>query len=225
MAITWTNIKALARKFASDTDSSNPFWTDALLTVLCENWQADMASYLRYPRATGSAVQLVLGQDDYDLPADWLSTIRVIIYDANGYEDELIYKEEDEISELDPNWRNAGSGDYGTPRYYFIANDITPGTALSRKLFVYPPPASADTDKYIQQVYVKNPTAIASDANIPIFPGPMHILCSYYLAWQMLLPLDVEKAGYYETKYKKERLRMCGEARKESEKANIIRFK
>ena len=225
MALTRTQIRTLARKFASDTDTTNPFWSDTDVNVLIENWQSDMASYLRYPRATGTAVALVEGQDDYDLPTDWLSTIRVVIYDSAGYEAKLKYRSEDEISEMDPNWRNAGASEYGTPRYYFLANDITPGTSLARKLFVYPPPAAADTTKSILHIYVKAPTAISADANIPIFPGPMHMLAVYYVAWQMLMALDQVKAEVYRRLYESERRRMCGEGRKESEAANIILFK
>lgn len=223
MSLTRTQIRTLARKFASDTDTVNPFWSDTDVNSLIENWQSDMASYLRYPRATGAATALVEGQDDYDLPADWLSAIRVVIYDNNGYESQLRYRTEDEISELDPNWRN--NTDYGTPRYYFVGNDITPGTTLSRKLFVYPPPAADDVGKYIQQIYVKVPTAVAADANIPIFPDPMHMLAVYYVAWQMLMALDQTKAETYKNLYEKERRRMCGEGRKESEKSDIILFK
>jgi len=223
MALTRTLIKTLARKFSSDTDATNPFWSDTDLNTLIENWQTDMASYLRYPRATGQVTALVEGQDDYDLPVDWLSTIRVLIYDSNGYEESLAYKSEEDISEIDPNWRN--NTQYGTPRYYFIANDITPGTTLSRKLFVYPPPAAADTNKSILQIYVKNPTPIAADANIPIFPAPMHMLAVYYCAWQMNLPLNMEQSEKYKELYLKERRRMCGEGRKESERANTILFR
>jgi len=222
MALTKTQILTIARQFVGDTDTTNPFWSDTNAGLLLDNGQADLASYLRFPRATGTPAALVAGQDDYTLPTDWLSTIRIVIYDSAGYESKLKYKTEDEISELDPNWRN--NTDYGTPRYYFIANDITEATTLSRKLFVYPPPAAADTSKYILNIYVKVPSTISA-SNIPVFPGPMHILLAYYLAWQMSLPLDLVKADKYEKLYNKERLRMCGEGRKESEQSNIILFK
>lgn len=217
--LTRTQIKTMARKFASDTDTANPFWSDTDLNMLCENWQSDMASYLRYPRGESAVVPQVVGQDDYDLPADWLSTIRIVMYDASGFKSELTYKSEDEISEADPNWRNA---DKGTPRHYFAANTITPGTTLTRKFFVYPAP---DTVRNMLHVYVKVPTAIAADGNIPVFPDPMHMLAVYYLAWQMNLPLDINKAEAYHVLYLKERNRMCGEGRKESEDSNTILFK
>src|SRR3990167_192440 len=224
MALTHAQIVTLARQYASDTDTTNPFWSATNVGLLIDNGQADLASYLRWPRKTATAQALVAGQDDYALPADWLSIIRVIIYDSSGYESKLIYKSEDGISELDPNWRNNTS--YGTPRYYFIAGDITESTALSRKLFVYPPPAAADvtSGKYIQQIYVQVQATI-STANIPVFPGPMHMLLVYYCAWQMLLAIDQVKAKTYETLYLKERNRMCGEGRKETEAANFILFK
>ena len=221
MALTWEQIKTLSRQNASDTDTTNPIWSNANLTLLCENWQSDMSSYLRFPRATSSPITMVLDQDDYDLPADWLSTIRIFIYTGSTYTAKLKYKSEDEISEIDPNWRNAASG---SPRYYFIANDITAGTALSRKLFIYPPPDSNNV-KTMLHVYVKVPTAITADTNIPIFPGPMHVLCVYYCSWQMLLSLNPEKAEIYKKLYEKERLRMCGEGRKETEQSHIILFK
>lgn len=222
MSLTRTQIRTLGRKFANDTDATNPFWSDTDVNVLLENWQSDMASYLRWPRGENSVVPLVVGQYAYDFPADWLSTIRVIIYDSDGYERELIYRDEDQITCDNPNWRNDPSSMYGTPRFYFAANTITPGTALSRKLNVYPLPEKI---RSMLLIYVKNPTAIAADANVPIFPAPMHILAVYYLGWQMNLPLNLAKAQMYETLYKKERNRMCGEGRKESEKANIIVFK
>ena len=169
MALTRTQIRTFGRKFANDTDANNPFWSDTDVNVLIENWQSDMASYLRYPRGESAVVPLVVGQDDYDLPADWLSTIRIIVYDSSGYEAELRYKSEDEISEIDPNWRNADSG---TPKYYFAANSITPGTTLTRKFFVYPPP---DKIRNTLHVYVKVPTAIAADANKVILRCGCHV--------------------------------------------------
>lgn len=217
--LTRAQIRTLARQFAGDNDSTNPFWSDTNVNILIENWQGDMASYLRYPRATSSPITQVVGQDDYDLPADWISTIRIFEYVSNTYQNKLIYKSEDEISEIDPNWRNADSG---SPRYYFIANDITPGIALVRKLFIYPAP---DTARSMLHIYVKVPTSISADANIPVFPGPMHILAVYYVAWQMLMAIDQAKAENYRMMYEKERRRMCGEGRKETEQANIILFK
>lgn len=223
MALTRTNIRLLSRQFAGDNDATNPFWSDANVNILIENFQSDMASYLRWPRATGTPALFVAGQDDYSLPTDWLSTIRIVVYDSTGYNSKLIYKTEEEISEINPDWRNNTS--YGTPRYYFIANDITPAATLSRKFFVYPPPATADTTKYYLMIYVKVPTAIAADANVPVFPDPMHMLAVYYCAWQMLLPIDANRAEYYKNLYEKERRRMCGEGRKESESSDIILFK
>lgn len=220
MALTQAQIMALARQFASDNDTVNPFWSDNNLKILIENWNVDMASYLRYPRATSAPINLVVGQDDYDLPIDWLSTIRLWIYDGVNLISKLKYKSEDEISEIDPNWRNSTS--YGTPRYYFAANDITPGSTLSRKFFIYPAPSTAWN---MIHVYVKVPTAFAATTDIPVFPSPMHILAVYYCAWQMLLPLNATKAIYYENLYKSERRRMCGEGRKESEDSNIILLK
>ena len=110
MALTQAQIMTLSRQFASDTDTVNPFWSDTNLKILTENWQADLASYLRYPRATSSAITMVADQDDYALPEDWLSTIRIFIYSGSTFQSRLIYKSEDEISEIDPNWRNAASG-------------------------------------------------------------------------------------------------------------------
>lgn len=219
--LTWANIKTLARQFAGDNDTVNPFWSDANLTILCENFQTDLASYLRFPRATSAAITMVADQDDYALPTDWLSTIRLFIYTGSTYTAKLGYKSEDEISEIDPNWRNAASG---SPKYYFIANDITPSTVLSRKLFIYPAPDAANV-KTMLHVYVKVPTAISDDANVPIFPDPMHMLAVYYLAWFMNLPLRPVEAEKYRLLYVKERLRMCGEARKETEQSHIILFK
>ena len=221
MALTRTQIRTLARQFASDNDTTNPFWSDTNVNILIENWQCDMASYLRYPRATSSPITMVADQDDYALPEDWLSTIRIFIYSGSTYQSRLAYKSEDEISEIDPNWRNATSG---APRYYFAANDITASTVLSRKFFIYPAPDAAHV-KSMLHVYVKVTTAIAADANIPIFPGPMHILAVYYTAWQMLMAIDQEKADKYEKLYLKERNRMCGEGRKETEEDGFILFK
>jgi hypothetical protein len=222
MALTRTQILTIARQFVSDNDTTNPFWSDINAGLLLDNGQADLASYLRWPRATGTPASLVASQDDYSLPTDWLSTIDVIIYDSSGYKAKLKYKTEEEISRLDPNWRNNTS--YGTPRYYFIAGDVAASTTLSRKLFVYPPPATADTSKYILQIYVQVPATISA-SNIPVFPGPMHMILVYYLAWQMSIPLDMTKAEEYRKVYETERRRMCGEGRRESEKSDIIQFK
>lgn len=219
MALTRTQIKTLGRKLASDTDATNPFWSDTDVNVLIENFQADLASYLRWPRGENTVIPMVVGQYAYDLPADWLSTVRAVMYDSDGYERELKYKSEDEISDTDPNWRNA---DNGTPRFHFAANTITPGTALVRKFNVYPAPEKI---RSLLLIYVKAPAAIAADTNIPVFPAPMHMLAVYYLGWHMNLPLNVEKAETYRKLYEKERNRMCGEARKESEKANTIIWK
>jgi hypothetical protein len=221
MGLTRAQIRTLARPLANDTDSANPFLSDTNVNLLIENWQSDLASYLRYPRATSSPITMVQDQDDYDLPTDWLSTIRIFIYTGSTYTARLQYKSEDEISEVDPNWRNAISG---SPRYYFIANDITPAATLSRKLIIYPAPDSANV-KTMLHVYVKRPTAISDDAHVPIFPDPMHMLAVYYLAWFMNLPLRPAEAEKYRILYVKERLRMCGEARKETEQSHIIVFK
>ena len=219
MSLTRTQIRTLARKMASDTDATNPFWSDTDVNVLMENWQADMSSYLRYPRAESAVITQVVGQDDYDLPADWLSTIRIIMYDSSNNGVQLAPKTEDEISEVNPNWRNAASG---TPRYYFAANTITPAAVLTRKYFIYPAPDKANS---MLHIYVKVPTAISVDTAVPVFPAPMHILAVYYVAWMMLLPLNKDKADSYQKIYEKERNRMCGEGRKETEKLDTIMFK
>ena len=221
MGLTRTQIRTLARPLSNDTDATNPFWSDTNVNVLIDNWQSDMASYLRWPRATSSPITMVLDKDDYDLPTDWLSTIRLFIYTGSTYTAKLTYKSEDDISEIDPNWRNAASG---SPKHYFIANDITPAATLSRKLFINPAPDSANV-KTMLHIYVKVPTAISADANVPIFPDPMHMLAVYYLAWFMNLPLRPVEAEKYRLLYVKERLRMCGEARKETEQSHIILFK
>ena len=222
MALTRTLIKTMARKNAADTDTTNPLWSDTEANVLVENWQADMASYLRYPRGEASVIPTVAGQASYDLPADWLASIQIVLYNADGFKTEVKYRPEDDISEVDPNWRNQIASQYGVPRFFFPASSVTPGASFARKYILYPTPNQVWS---VLHIYTKIPTAIANDSDVPVFPAPMHMLAVYYLSWQMNLPTDAEKAEYYRKLYIAERIRLCGEGRKESENNGRIEFR
>lgn len=222
MALTRTLIKTMARKNAADTDTTNPLWSDTEANALCENWQADMASYLRYPRGVAAAAPTVVGQASYDLPADWLASIQITLYNAAGFKADVKYKAEDDIALIDPNWRNQQASQYGVPRHFFPASEVTPGTTFARKFILHPTPKEIWS---ILHVYTKIPTAIASDNDVPVFPAPMHMLAVYYLSWQMNLPTDAEKSEMYRKLYIAERLRLCGEGRKESENNGRIEFR
>jgi len=217
--ITKARIRTLARKLAGDTDTDQPFWSDTELDALIEDWQVDLATFMRTPREESTPYLQVINQYEYDLPADWISVIRIIQYNSDGSDSELIYKPESEISALDPNWRNHEAS---TPINYFIANEITPGTSLIRKFNIYPKPVEALN---MLMVYVKVPTPIAADANVPVFPPAMHILAVYYLTWFMSMVINPDRATYYEKKYYTERVKLLSAGRRESEQSMFITMK
>lgn len=212
--LTKAQIRSMARVAASDTDASNPMWSDTNVDLFIQAWAADLSVYLRFPRETVTQ-STVVGTYEYALPTDWLATISVTLVSPGVDATKLSFKDEQDIEEQDPDWRSDANG---TPRRWFIGTDVTDSTTLSRKLTINPPP---DAVKTLRHTYIRAPE-MANDANIPPFNPALHITGVYFVASHMLMSLNPTLSEVLMRKYLDQRAKLAFNTGKETNEAKIV---
>lgn len=202
-----------AQLFANDTDATNPFVSTTNIYLLIDDWMADLASYLKYPRysqtiafAQGDGPNGVGGiTNPKNLNQDMMCILSVHFENTTtGIVKRLKPKTEVEMQNLYPTWR------YNTvqaiPSYYVILDTPTVGTTdfAQQTITVDMPNLEART---MRIHYITAPTSGGSvnSANSPLFPPNFHKSGVYYVASQMLLPRNAQKSAFYAQMYERER--------------------
>lgn len=123
------------------------------------------------------------------LPSDFVSPINLVITTDN-YENDLIYVDYKELDELFP---DQSSTTATTPRYWWFYGDT---------ISVYPKPDQA----YVVRLrYLKKPTALSADGDVPDVPSEFEELLVYGAAYRVFEEKDMdEKAANFEAKYNRE---------------------
>lgn len=196
-----------ARKMANDNDATNPFHSDALLYGILDNWMIDLAMFLAWPRTTQS-ISFAIGDGGatgHNLNTDILTILRVNWEPASG-SSYVILKPmtESELNLKFPDWRSFGNG---SPSYYVLQDSVTEQAAAFplRKITTERP---TDTAKTMRIHYIQAPAASTDGTKSPPFPAPLHLTGVYYMAWQMYLPRNKDRADEYMKLYFSERRRI-----------------
>lgn len=199
-----STILSQARTLANDTDSTNPFHTDAALYALVDNWQIDLALEISFPRkqqTVSFAVDAGGAAGAKTLEADILSILRVILEDStNDKYDRLKPAFESQMTDRDPAWRNQ---DAGTPSYYVLMDAVTESAAetYARTITTDRPLSEARTMRIIG---VQKPATSTDGTKSPVMPVEFHVTAPYYLAWHMYLPRNKGKADEFMMLYRSE---------------------
>jgi hypothetical protein len=159
----------IATKIKNDLDLiDESFITPAELMGYCneaiDNAEAEILTLSEDYFLTKATINLVAGQDSYDLPSDiYANKIRGLIYSSNG----LIYKLH-RIRELDRFEEVAWIKQYASsdPRYQFL---ITNPAAGYPKLVLYPTPAASATAP-ITVWYIRNAKRITTGTDLVEIP-------------------------------------------------------
>lgn len=123
------------------------------------------------------------------LPTDFVSPISVAITTDN-YEKDLDYADYHEMDERYPDQTSTAAA---TPRYWtFYGSTIT----------VFPKP---DQGYVVRLRYIKKPTALTADADVPVIPSEFEEMLIYGAGYRCFEEKDLdEKAAVFEAKYNRE---------------------
>lgn len=120
------------------------------------------------------------------LPSNFVSPLSIQITTAD-YERDLIYVD---YKELDTLYPNQSDDTANTPSYWYVY-----GNTIS----VYPEPDQAYT---VRLRYIKEPTALSGDADVPEIPSEFEELLIYGAGYRVFEEKDMDdKAGVFEAKY------------------------
>jgi len=202
----------MARTMVNDTDSSNPFHTDANLLLFVDDWGVDLAAYLGWPRAQQT---ITFAQGDgpnsgaitnaKNLNQDIVEILSVYFENiTTGLANRLKPRTEHEMQAYNPQWRYPSG--QALPTYYILLDGPTEGTVdwPQSQVTVNLPCNEVRT---MRIHYIQAPAASSITTNSPIFPPNYHKSAVYYLASMMMLPKDPRQADYYFKLYDLERKR------------------
>jgi len=203
-------ILSQARTMANDTDTTNPFHSDAALHALLDNWQIALANELGAPRKHQS-IAFTAAQGGASsakaLDADILTILRVILEDStNNKYNRLKPSTEIQMTDRDPSWRNQAAG---TPSYYVLMDAVTEAAAetCARTITTDRP---LDAAKTMRIIAIQKPATGTDGTKSPVVPVEFHVTGVYYLAWHMYLPRSKGKADEFMALYKNEVRRIKG---------------
>src|SRR3990167_10187099 len=210
-----------ARKMANDNDSTNPFHSDAALEAILDNWSIDMAMFLAWPRTTQS-ISFAIGDGGAtgkNLNTDILTILKVNWEPASGSNYSILKPlTESELNMQYPEWRSWGNG---TPAHYVFMDSVTEQAAAFplRKITTERP---TDTAMTMRIYYVQAPAASTTLTNCVVFPAPFHAVGVYYMAWQMYLPRNKQRADEYMALYYAERRRIRDQVMRWTQDNDVI---
>ena len=206
-----SQILTQARILSADTDSTNPYTTDAQGYFWIDSWGVDIARYLKYPRKI-DVISFAVGDGgsatSNNMDADIVSILGVTMAPASGSNYlKLRPRTESDMDALEPAWRDTSVGN-GKPKYYVIRDTI----AVSTSNF---PQKTITTDRALDEAMTMRIHGIMAPAplgstgtNSPTLPLEFHETGSYYTAWKMLIPRNIQKAEYFRQLYISERRRL-----------------
>lgn len=137
-------------------DDAGVYIEDVDIIDYANDGQMDIVRNTEILRTTG-LISTVAGQAEYALPADFILAKR-----ATYLLSKMSKTTVEEIDSMDLDKDTAG--DTGTPQWYYISGN---------KIGLYPTPVGVVANA-IRVTYVKTPTALVNDADIPEIPVHMH---------------------------------------------------
>ena len=209
-----SQILTQSRLLSADTDSTNPYTTDAQGYFYIDNWGIDLARYLKYPRKI-DVISFAIGDGaaatSNNMDNDIITILGVTMAPSSG-SSYLVLKPrtESEMDNLDPAWRDTGRGN-AKPAYYIIRDTIAVGTSNF-------PQKTITTDRSLDEAMTMRIHGIMAPAplgstgtNSPALPPEFHETGTYFTAWKMLLPRNPTKAEDFRRLYINERRRIKAE--------------
>ena len=184
---TLSAVRTQLRLILNETDNANSHFTDAQLDGFINQAQTFMATYIEYPRTIASA-QVTAGTADYTLPTDWISILAVYFGDLSISNDVIVLRiiNEESLKTIRPGWLETASGSRGRPQFVHIKNRTT------LTLIPTPDTDNATTGKKYHLNYIKLPTTLTVDSDIPELPLPYHDFLQFYAAHLCYLVLQVQ---------------------------------
>ena len=126
-----SEILSQARDIAVDTDSTNPYTTDAKVYAMVSNWLHDLGLHVGYPRKQQSitfAADAGGAANTKNLDDDLGAIIIAVWRDTAGGSEWLLNpRTEAEMAAQDPNWRDLASGPPAYPEARIPPGDSSPG--------------------------------------------------------------------------------------------------
>lgn len=177
-------------------DPSNVRWDSTTKISLLNQWQDRFVLDTRALTDVASS-SVVAGTQEYDLPSDILSTVRVVL---NGIELRQTGK-----VDIDDNTNSDWTQTTGQPHSYYI--DLDPDNL---KIGLYPVPTAAEAGSSNLKIeYTKQPTALSASSSVPFnshtLLGLYGEALAYGCAYQLLLtdptPENLARAARYLSEY------------------------
>ena len=202
-----SDIISKARTNVNDTDSTNPFHTDAKCHGILDDWALEIASEVNLPQSRDSISFAQGDGGDPDngkaLNTDILAITGVVMFKgaSSNYEHRLLHpRTEEEMDALDAAWKDRT--EQGSPSYYIVSDAITAAAAsfTGRNITVDKPCDAAYT---MEVKYIQLPAASTDGTKSPQFNPTLHKSGEYYLCWHMMVPRDVNRAEYFRGLYER----------------------
>lgn len=175
-----STIRTRARVLFNQTDAANSSVSDATLNNFIDDWQTEMATFIKWPRGEATlSGGSVSGTQTYSIDLTRVLEILAVYYDKSA----LKLVDEKFITSLDNKWRDASSG---TPAWAFmIDTDV---------LAFQPKPDTSG--KEVRLRYVRVPSSLSADTSTPDLPVALHITAPYYVASMAYVAMgDPEKSA------------------------------
>lgn len=204
-----SDIVSEARKFVNDTDATNPFHTDAQCYALLSDWLQELeleTGHLRKQQTISFAISDGGQATSKALDNDWLiiNLVQLVKSDETS-PIRLSPRTEEELTAEIGDWRQLTSG---LPSYYLVRDAITAQAVAigpARTITTERPLSEART----MRIYGwQAPAILSAGTNSPVFSVAFHKSGAYYLAWQMQVPRNAQKAEYFRGLWENQRRRV-----------------
>ena len=193
-----------ARRLANDTDTGDPFHTDAQIYEFLSNWLKDIAIKLKYPRKS-QAISFAVGDGGaagQNLDNDTLMILGVWYEPSSGTGAfRLRPITEAKLTAISPDWRRLGNA---SPTYYLLLDAVTAQANEQGPLRQISTDRTVDAARTMRIYSVQSPAAVTAGTNSPQYLSPFHISGVYHAVHQMLLPRDEKRADYFYSLYLRE---------------------
>lgn len=172
--MTLTELITELRYLISDTDTTNPKWSDTVLTNRLQTASVQFVGITDAIKTSNATdpVDIVAGTNGYSLPTDCMKLVRVSFKDTSGNWKKLQEITKEELDLNSSNWEDATNS---TCSHYI--NNVS-----GNNVRVYPTPTVSQVDS-LRYEYVKEPDtlvagtqALDAQSNLKVFH---QILCFY----------------------------------------------
>lgn len=199
-----SEIVSKARDAVNDTDSTNPFHSDAKCYSMLTDWLDALALDVGFPSKQQSisfAANDGGASGTKNLDNDWLA-VEVVTFEKDDADYRLEPRTEKELAAENPNWRDNAAG---LPKHYVIQDAVTAQAQAMgplRTITTERPTSEARTMRLYGRGY---PAVVSAGTNSPVFSKAFHLSGVFFLAWQMSIPRNKADADYFEKKWEAQR--------------------